>query len=305
MIAFGPVPSRRFGSSLGINNIPAKICSYACVYCQIGRTLKMSVDRAKFYNPSEIFDEAKKRVEEVERMDYITFVPDGEPTLDINMGKEIKMLKELGRVAVITNSSLIWREDVREELKNADAVSIKIDAITYNLWKKINRPHPKLEIERIIEGIKEFSDEFEGKLLTETMLINGIDYSQELTKIAELLKEIKPSIAYISIPTRPPAEKWVEPAGEEVLLMAYDIFSNVSRAEYLIGYEGNEFSSTGDVVYDLMSITAVHPMREDAVEKLLKENNESWEVVEKLIKEGKLMEMEYNGKKFYMRKLAR
>ncbi|MCD6512318.1 MAG: radical SAM protein [Thermoplasmata archaeon] len=303
MIAFGPVPSRRLGRSLGINNIPAKICSYACVYCQIGRTLKMSVERKKFYEPSKIFEEAAKRA--VDKIDYITFVPDGEPTLDINIGKEIEMLKKLGRVAVITNSSLIWKEDVREDIKKADLVSLKIDAASEKIWKRVNRPHPSLSIEKIRDGMIRFSEEFDGKLITETMLINGIDYSNELHEIAEMLKEIRPDTIYISIPTRPPAESWITPAGEDVLLKAYNLFSRISKTEYLIGYEGNEFSSTGDVVYDLMSITAVHPMREDAVEKLLKENNASWDVVMQMIKDGRLMEIEYSGKKFYMRKLAR
>ena len=162
-----------------------------------------------------------------------------------------------------------------------------------------------MSIEKIRDGMIRFSEEFDGKLITETMLINGIDYSNELHEIAEMLKEIRPDTIYISIPTRPPAESWITPAGEDVLLKAYNLFSRISKTEYLIGYEGNEFSSTGDVVYDLMSITAVHPMREDAVEKLLKENNASWDVVMQMIKDGRLMEIEYSGKKFYMRKLAR
>ncbi|RKZ00434.1 MAG: radical SAM protein, partial [Candidatus Hydrothermota bacterium] len=117
MIAFGPVPSRRLGRSLGVNNIPVKICTYSCVYCQIGRTLKIQVDREEFYSPDEVFGEVKEKVEDIrkkgEALDYITFVPDGEPTLDLNLGKEILLVKSLGfKVAVITNSSLIDREDV-------------------------------------------------------------------------------------------------------------------------------------------------------------------------------------------------
>ena len=112
MIAFRPVPSRRLGRSLGINNIPAKICSYSCAYCQVGRTLQMELKRRSFYSPQEIYQEVLEKVNRSESMgqaiDYLTFVPDGEPTLDINLGQEIDMLRSLGiRIAVISNASLI------------------------------------------------------------------------------------------------------------------------------------------------------------------------------------------------------
>ncbi|AEC52561.1 hypothetical protein PNA2_1646 [Pyrococcus sp. NA2] len=304
MIAFGPVPSRRLGKSLGINNIPDKICSYSCVYCQIGRTLKMEVERREFYDPREIFREVEMRLEKVGDVDYITFVPDGEPTLDVNLGIEADMLKDLGyRLAILTNSSLIWREDVREDLSLFDYVSLKLDAVSEEIWRKVDRPHKSLKLRDILEGMLEFRREFKGTLVTETMLIN-VNYGDELRKIAEFLKELKPDKAYIAIPTRPPAERWVKPASEAIINEAYNLFSEVVKdVEYLIGYEGNAFAFTGNVEEDLLSITAVHPMREEAVRELLRKANADWSVVEKLIREGKLIELEYNGKKFYMRKL--
>jgi len=125
MIAFGPVPSRRLGRSLGVNNIPPKVCTYSCVYCQVGRTIRMQVERRVFYGPEEILQAARDKVERAresgEPIDYLTFVPDGEPTLDVNLGREIELLRSLGiKIAVITNASLIWREDVREALMKAD-----------------------------------------------------------------------------------------------------------------------------------------------------------------------------------------
>ncbi|MCK4471545.1 MAG: radical SAM protein, partial [Anaerolineae bacterium] len=117
MIAFGPVPSRRLGRSLGINNIPPKICTYSCVYCQLGRTIKMQIKRHAFYEPEKVLQDVHDKVEKVretgERIDYLTFVPDGEPTLDVNLGREIELLRPLGiKIAVISNGSLIGREDV-------------------------------------------------------------------------------------------------------------------------------------------------------------------------------------------------
>ena len=311
MIAFGPVPSRRLGKSLGINNIPDKVCSYACVYCQIGRTLRMEIDRRSFYPPELIFEEVKRKVweakEKGERIDYLTFVPDGEPTLDANLGQEIEMLKALNiPLAILTNSSLIWREDVREDLLKLNLVSLKLDAVSENLWRRIDRPHKTLRLDKILEGMLEFRKDFDGKLVTETMLIDGITYGEEFKKIAEFLRELKPDIAYIAVPTRPPWEKWVKPAREEVINMAFQAFAEAigeEKVEYLIGYEGNAFAFTGNVEEDILSITAVHPMREDALKELLEKANVDWATVEKLIEEGKLIELEYGKKRFYMRKL--
>ncbi|MDK2784012.1 MAG: hypothetical protein PWQ32_1601 [Thermococcaceae archaeon] len=311
MIAFGPVPSRRLGKSLGINNIPDKVCSYACVYCQIGKTLRMEVKRRPFYPPELIFEEVRRKVEKVwergERIDYLTFVPDGEPTLDANLGEEIEMLKSLNiPLAILTNSSLIWREDVRNDLLKLDFVSLKLDAVTEALWRKVDRPHKTLKLDKILEGILEFRRDFKGKIVTETMLMDGINYGDEFREIAEFLKELKPDMAYIAVPTRPPWEKWVKPAREDVINLAFHVFADAigeERVEYLIGYEGNAFAFTGNVEEDILAITAVHPMREDALRELLKKANAGWDIVEKLIAEGKLIELEYEGKRFYMRKL--
>jgi len=302
MLTFGPVPSRRLGNSLGINNIPPKICSYSCIYCQLGRTKKIQVHRQEFYSIDEIIRSVEERLERVKNVDYLAFVPDGEPTLDMNLGKEIDALKQYGiRIAVITNSSLIWDEKVREELSKAEWVSLKVDAVSKEIWKKINRPHKALNLEKILNGIKEFSKEF----VTETMLINGVnDNKEELKKIADFLSAIEPKKSYISIPIRPPAEKWVRRASEQAINLAYQIFSERGiSVEFLLSYEGNEFAFTGNVEKDLLSITSVHPMRKDAVEEFLRKAEADWSVIERLIKENKLIEIEYGGNKFYMRRL--
>jgi wyosine [tRNA(Phe)-imidazoG37] synthetase (radical SAM superfamily) len=311
LIVFGPVPSRRLGRSVGINNIPPKICSYACVYCQLGRTLKMQIERKAYYNVEDITKEVREKIEELkersEKIDYLTFVSDGEPTLDVNIGNEIEALKPLGlKIAVITNSSLIWREDVRKELSKADWVSLKVDAVTDEIWHKIDRPFRKLRHDDIFDGMMRFSENFKGYFATETMLVKGInDSEQELEKIAKVLAKLKPDKAYISIPTRPPAEKKVLPPEEYKINIAYQIFKQKGiSSEYLIGYEGNEFSSTGSIEEDLLNITAVHPMKKPAIEQLLQKCNCDWDVINKLIDEQKLIKFEYQNETFYMRKLS-
>jgi len=271
----------------------------------------MEIDRRSFYPPELVFEEVKRKAweakEKGERIDYLTFVPDGEPTLDANLGQEIEMLKALNiPLAILTNSSLIWREDVREDLLKLNLVSLKLDAVSENLWRRIDRPHKTLRLDKILEGMLEFRKDFDGKLVTETMLIDGINYGEEFKKIAEFLRKLKPDIAYIAVPTRPPWEKWVKPAREEIINMAFQAFAEAigeGKVEYLIGYEGNAFAFTGNVEEDILSITAVHPMREDALKELLKKANVDWATVEKPIEEGKLIELEYGEKRFYMRKL--
>jgi len=305
-IVYGPVPSRRLGRSLGINNIPPKRCSYSCIYCQLGRTADMQIRRKAFYEPLELARRVRERVRQVrekgESIDYLAFVPDGEPTLDINLGTEIELLRALGiKIAVITNASLVWREEIRQDLQKADWVCLKVDAVTPDIWDSINRPHKHLELDTILDGMLGFARVFEGELTTETMLIRSVnDEAGEVSRVAGFLAELRPAKAYLAIPIRPPAER-VSPATEKTINAAYQIFSErLSSVEYLIGYEGNAFASTGNLADDLLSITAVHPMREEAVAEFLENARTDWGTIQELIDNGSLVELEYQGKKFYM-----
>ena len=248
----------------------------------------------------------KKLKKQIEQIDYISFVPDGEPTLDINLGKEIKLLKTIGiRIAIISNASLLWRKDVQDDISNADYVSLKIDTVNEKTWNKINKPHSSLNVSKILSGIIEFSKEFNGNLVTETMIIKNLnDNTIELEKISDFILKINSNKSYISIPTRPPAEEGVEMADEFGINMAYQIFKEKGiNTEFLTGYEGNKFAMTGNFIEDLLSITSVHPMREEGVKYLLSKTKESWDLVKDLIMKDKLIEVRYKNKKFYIRKL--
>ena len=312
MLTFGPIPSRRLGRSLGINNIPPKICTYSCVYCQIGKTLNMKIQPQTFYSPSQIFKEVQNKVEKSkekrESIDYLTFVPDGEPTLDINLGREIKLFKSLGiKIAVITNASLMEQRQVRENLEEADLVSLKVDSVEEEIWRKVNHPHRSLCLKSILEGILEFSRTFKGKIITETMLIKDVnDDSKHIKKVADFLGKLKPSRSYLSLPIRPPADSWVQFPSEEVVNQSYNLFKEkVDQVECLIGYEGNAFAFTGNAEEDLLSITSVHPMREEALRDFLKRAKSDWSTILKLINKGQLVETDYKGNKFYIRKFSK
>ena len=309
-IIFGPIPSRRLGRSLGINNIPPKICSYSCVYCQIGVTDSMSIKRKNYYLLDEVFKEVSEKVKQLksagEKIDYLTFVPDGEPTLDINLGKEIDLLKPHGvKIAVITNSSLLWDENVRNDLMIADWVSVKIDTVDEKLWHKIDRPNGKLDLQKIITGIKTFACAFKGTLVTETMFVKGInDDIESIQKTAEIISQIKPEKSFILVPTRPPAEKFVEPPSEENLNIAYQIFCTLlSDVELLISNEGTNFSYSSNAEKELLSILAVHPMRKDAIETFINKANSKWDLIEKLINKSVLKEVKYSGSTFFVKNI--
>jgi wyosine [tRNA(Phe)-imidazoG37] synthetase (radical SAM superfamily) len=310
MIAFGPIPSRRLGQSLGVNNIPPKICSYDCIYCQVGPTSRSAVERQAFFEVEKVVAEVTQKVAEKraahKRIDYITFVPDGEPTLDIHLGEMIDGLKPLGvKIGVITNGTLLWREDVQEELCKADLVSVKVDSAEEKSWKKINRPDAALSHAQMLEGQLAFSKKFKGRLITETMLVKGAnDKVASLEATARFLKKLNPHTAYIAVPTRPPSESWAGTPDEQRINRAYQIFLNqLDRVECLLGFSPQSFEVTGDVVQSIMDITAVHPMRESEVLKALKKGGLGSSTLEELITKEKLVKIEHEGQPFYMRKL--
>jgi len=310
-LVFGPVPSRRLGKSLGINNIPFKICTYSCVYCQLGKAVKMQVDRQEFFKPDVIVEAVSEKLKSLSMNDdpnYLTIVPDGEPTLDIHLGELIKKLKKFDiPIAVITNASLLNREEVQQELGLADYVSVKTDAVSPEIWRKVDKPHKAIDFKVNLEAIPQFRRRFKGKFVTETMLIQGLnDTADEIEKIAQYIQMLMPEVAYIAIPTRPTAFKEIAPATEQMVTLAYQIFTNHKiNTELLIGYEGNAFATSGNFAEDLLSITAVHPMREDAVEEMIKKSNAKPEILLSLIEQQMIEKVVYNQNTYYLRKFPK
>jgi wyosine [tRNA(Phe)-imidazoG37] synthetase (radical SAM superfamily) len=309
MLTFGPVPSRRLGRSLGINNIPPKVCSYSCTYCQVGRTTSIRMQRRPFHRPEDLLEAVRFRIESArvagDAIDYLTFVADGEPTLDVDLGRELELLGRLGfPIAVITNASLLWRADVRDALSGASWVSLKVDSTRQEIWRRINRPHGALHLERILEGMLAFAEEFTGELVTETMLLEGVNTADEdLAALGRFLEQLRPVRVALSTPIRPPAEERVVPASAESIERACAILAErVGRVELLTAHEGDEFAATGDARQDLLSITAVHPMREQAVRRLLTRCGSDWETVRDLVDEEQLVMREYGGERFYARR---
>jgi len=172
-------------------------------------------------------------------------------------------------------------------------------------WLKVDRPHKALRFDEVQSGLLEFAQAFGGRLVTETMMVKGVnDDEEQLEAIAALIGRLRPAIAYLAVPIRPPSEMWVEPPDMDAMIGAYESFAGrVDRVEFLMEYEGNEFALSEGVENSLLGITSVHPMREEAVEELLSRAGEGWNVIRNMVAQRQLVKLNHEGHTFYIRKL--
>lgn len=309
-IAFGPVRSRRLGWSLGINNVPPKTCTYSCVYCQVGATDRARLEREAFFEPDAVVAAVRERLAACQAIgqpvDYATFVPDGEPTLDRHLGEAIRGVAALGvEVAVITNGSLLWRDDVRTELMPTDWVSLKVDTVDDTDYRRLNRPIGDLRLEAVLDGMRRFAAEYRGDLVTETMLVAGLnDDEASIRRTAAFVSALDPLRAYVAIPTRPPAEPWVLAPAEDVASRAADIFRTYDVLTSSLVEEIDEseapFAVAGDPAQGLLGIVAVHPMTESAARDYLARSGADWSVAQTLLDSGRMVRVRH-ARRTYLR----
>ena len=270
---FGPVPSRRLGQSLGIDTIPLKSCNWNCVYCQLGRTVPLNNNRGEYIPREEILVQVEEALSAHKpgEIDWVTFVGSGEPTLHAGLGWLIRKVKELAEfpVAVITNGSLLYLPEVRQELSAADAVLPSLDAGSATLYRQINRPHSDTTFERLVNGLIAFQREYKGKLWIEVMLVQGLNDSEKaLRDIAEVLRRIRPDEVHINTPTRPPAETWVRPPDEAGLMRALAILGDIAKVVHPA--EGTfNLGECDTFIEAVLGIITRHPMRQEELEKTL------------------------------------
>ena len=218
---FGPVPSRRLGVSLGVDLAPHKTCTENCIYCECGATTHLTVKRSEYVPGDEVMKEVDHCLSKKPRLDYVTFSGAGEPTLHSRMGEIARFIKGKHpgyRLALLTNSTLFSNEQVRSEAMTLDLVSASVDAVTDEVFKRINRPHPSIRIEEMIQGLAEFNKKFKGSLWLEVFLAEGVNDSDgELKRIGEAVRLIKPDRVQINTLDRPGTEAWVKPVSDEVI----------------------------------------------------------------------------------------
>jgi wyosine [tRNA(Phe)-imidazoG37] synthetase (radical SAM superfamily) len=205
---FGPVPSRRLGISLGVDVIPFKTCSLDCLYCECGPTNHLAIERQSFFPRERLIGELRSRLPDIPHLDHITFSGSGEPTLNTDLGWMIRAIKKLSAVpvAVLTNGTLLYLEDVRRDLLAADLILPSLDAATPGAFSCINQPHPGLELERIIDGLAAFRHEYAGRIWLEIFIVKGInDGENEIAALHAAVQRIKPDKVQLNTLDRPPA----------------------------------------------------------------------------------------------------
>jgi len=298
MFVYGPVPSRRLGHSLGVDIIPRKTCSYSCVYCQLGRTKKCQIQLESFFPPESILKEIGVRLNSGQP-DYLSFVGHGEPTLSSDLGRLIDVCKNRWPipVAVITNGSLFYDPQVRRNLLQADVVLPSLDAANETVFQKINRPHPDLHLDKIIDGLIAFRQEYAGKIRLEIMLVENINDSEEhILELKKIVDIVKPDVVDISIPIRPPTEKWAKPPSLERIFFAQKIMGGTdvmtTSEQGSIGLAN--FQSVMEAVEQLSIRHPLNIGQAIAIERSFGQDGE----IKKLVSQGLLRQEEFEGRLF-------
>ncbi|MDD5643938.1 MAG: radical SAM protein [bacterium] len=302
---YGPVISRRLGLSLGVDLIPLKTCSFNCVYCQLSSASDCVTRRKNYVPPEEVIDEFNRFNEENAVYEWITFSGSGEPTLNASLGYIIREIKKTAskKICVITNSSLIDLRDVRNDLLGADLVMPSLDAVSPEMFKKINRPFEGADVGKIIDGLIEFRKDFPGQIWLEIMLVKGInDSDEEISGFSEVIKKIKPDKVHLNTVVRPPAEKNVLPIDRYTLIK---IAERLGEKADVIGNlpEVPQFEKGRLSAENLLGLLESHPatlreiMNSFGATRLAAEK-----AIEQLIKLRKVGEKRFENKVYYVLK---
>jgi len=241
---FGPVPSRRLGKSLGIDVVNSKTCNMNCVFCECGLTKEFIKERKSYINLEEMKKEVLHALENID-FDCITLSGSGEPTLNKDLKEIINWLKKTTnkKIVLITNSGLLWKKELREDIKNLDVILPTINTVYNSTFKKINRAYEELDISQIKKGLKALGEEFNGEILLETFIIEGINNTKkELDGLAEFLNSIKYGKLQLNTLDRKGTEAWVKPASKESLLKIknYLELKNVKNVEIIGKFKTEE-----------------------------------------------------------------
>ena len=298
---FGPVPSRRLGVSLGVDIVTLKTCTLSCKYCQVGKTPHTTIDRREYVPVMDVLDELKARLSAGEKPDWVTFSGSGEPTLHSGIGDIISGIKVLTDipVCVITNGTLLWDPQVRQDILDADAVMPSLDSALENTFREICNPHPDLNIRKIIKGLEQFREEYQGKIWLEIMFVKGInDSHDELAALRDAERRINPDVIQLNTVARPPAEVTAKPVSLERLEEIKIFFGD--KAEIIASFKGESKSTSPADIDDVREFFKRRPGRVDDISSALGiEKDEAEEMIERLSSSGEIVMREYFGKCFW------
>ncbi len=202
---YGPVKSWRLGRSIGIDPIcmEPKVCTFNCIYCQLGSRGMVTEQRSVFVKGDEVRDQLISLLKKGVRADVITFSGTGEPTLAANLGELVAMVNEVTDIptAMLTNSSMLEHPEVRDAAKRFDILLVKLDASAESVYREVNRPHPSIDYQRILRGMELMRDEFDGSYRLQLMFV--MENVGDAPEIADTCEKIGPDVVYLSTPIRP------------------------------------------------------------------------------------------------------
>ncbi len=300
---YGPVPSRRLGRSLGLDLVPHKVCTYDCIYCQIGKTTEKTLARKEYVPVREILEEVGRFLkEETPVIDYLSLTGSGEPTLHSGIGSIVEGIKIVTSipVAVITNGSLLYEEEVRRDLLHADVVLPSLDAVSPEVFNKVNRPQSGFSVEKMIEGLVEFRRVFKGRIWLEVLFCKGInDGEEELLKMKEAIDRIQPDLIHLNTVVRPPSEKWVAPLNQKEMEGIKAFFGE--KASVISEFDRHPPSIVErDVREEILKILRRRPLSSSDLSRgmgILEEGLDDY--VKPLIQEGKIRTRTFGGSIYY------
>jgi wyosine [tRNA(Phe)-imidazoG37] synthetase (radical SAM superfamily) len=300
---YGPVPSRRLGRSLGIDLVPKKICTYDCIYCQIGRTTHQTIERTEYIPASSIIRDCREALQKWgDAVDYVACSGSGEPTLNLVIGEVIEEIKRLTSVpvAVITNSSLLHQAAVREAIILADVVMPSLDAVTPSVFQTINRPHPSLDITQIIQGLVDFRREYQGQIWLEILLCRGVnDGGEEIEELQQAIRTIKPDKVQLNTVVRPAVEDYASSLLPDRMEQIRTSFGK--NVEIIAEFVGNGKARAGEQVGEkVIHIIQRRPVTPDDLARILGLHHlEITKILDKLTKEGKISYRVFNKRLYY------
>ncbi len=297
---FGPVPSRRLGRSLGIDLVPFKTCSYNCIYCQLGKTTCKTTTRKEWVSLDHVQEDLQRKLNS--NPDYITLSGSGEPTLyarNHELIDRIRLMTDIP-IAVLTNGSLLWKQEVRDQLLNADLVIPSLDAGDEAMFQIVNRPHPHITHEKMLQGLIDFQQEFRGQFWLEIFLLGGhTAIESELIKLKQCVEKIQPDRLQLNTVTRPPAEYFADGVPLIRLKQIADFFNPSAEviADYRKIHQQVEFEASREEILNMLQRRPCS--LEDIVNGLGVNRNEILKHIEELIKEQMIIHSFLNGKIYY------
>jgi wyosine [tRNA(Phe)-imidazoG37] synthetase (radical SAM superfamily) len=300
-LVYGPVPSRRLGRSLGVDLVPFKVCSYDCVYCQLGRTKEKTIERKPYVPVGRILNQVHQKLKEGVRPDYITLAGSGEPTLNSEIGSlihEIKMIAEVP-IVVLTNGSLLANSQVRESLMEADAVLPSLDAYDQKGFEIVNRPHPEISFEAMVEGLIAFRKEYPGDIWLEVFILDGINATEADAVAFKLwIEKVNPEKVHLNTAVRPTAEVNARQVPPDDMARFCKILGE--KAEVIAPFEGAEKHGRGTAVEDdLLSLLSRRPCTLDDISSGLNmQKDEASRYIEPLVKKH-MIEIVKKGSMIY------